>query len=276
MEKAKEIIEERKAHSVNRKPRYGFRKFSFGLASCMLGFIMYGSPSMVQAAETVLDETAVQNVEKQNEDKAIIDDVNNDVEGAEDELEISTEEGFQALKETNGSSEATEGSEHNGVISNAEITIGGTDNGEKTTTVNPTANDDRTDSENTDLNLITRIDFDIPEGTKAGSTFDVLISDNVNFNGIVKDEDVPSVFYNGDEIATGEKLTGEKRGYKYTFIDAVNNLADIRVRLEYPLFIDPKKVPNDSKKETVKVTLAGEDGTVIREKAKDYKVEYVE
>ena len=189
----------------------------------------------------------------------------------EDTLEVSDQADPQQLK---SEAEATPISAENGVITNVEITIGGAKNGENTTTVNPTSTADRIDRDDTDLNLHTRIDFDIPEGTKSGSTFDIEISDNVNFNGIVKEEEIPDVEYNGDSIATGKKLDGDKRGYRYTFNDTVNDLTDIRVRLEYPLFIDPKKVPNNSDKETVTVSVADDKGTVIKDESKDFKVEY--
>ena len=41
----------RKAQPMHQQPRYGMRKLSVGLASCVLGFILYASPTVVQAAE---------------------------------------------------------------------------------------------------------------------------------------------------------------------------------------------------------------------------------
>ena len=154
-------------------------------------------------------------------------------------------------------------------ITNVEITIGGAKNGEKTEIVNPTALPKRTNEGNTDINLEARVDFDIPEGTKAGRTFDFEVSDNVNLHGILVDEDkaVP-VEYDGVEIATGTKLTDGRRGYRYTFNKNVDGLKDIRVRILYPLWIDPDEVPLNSEKETVTVKVAGEQAS------KDYKIEY--
>ena len=214
-------------------------------------------------------EDQAADVEEKEADAAPI--VENEVVETEETLEASDQADPQQLK---SEAEATPISAETGVITDVEITIGGAHNGEKTTTVNPTASADRIDGEDTDLNLHTRIDFDIPEGTKSGSTFDILISDNVNFNGIVKEEEVPDVEYNGDVIATGEKLDGDKRGYRYTFNENIDDLTDIRVRLEYPLFIDPEAVPNDSEKETVTVSVADDKGTVIGENSKDFAVEY--
>lgn len=223
--------------------------------------------------QKALVEEVVAEIETQDEAEATPAEAKLEEKDAE-ELEVSDQVDPTVQKEAGSEAEATPISAETGVIKNVEITIGGADNGDKTTTVNPTASDDRIDGEDTDLNLKTRIDFDIPEGTRSGSTFDIIISDNVNFNGIVKEEKIKPIEYNGDEIATGEKLTGDKRGYKYTFNENIDNLTDIRVRLEYPFFIDPKAVPGDSQKETVKVSLAGEDGTVIGENSKDFAVEY--
>ena len=227
-----------------------------------------------KSAEVETADSADKDSEDQTSEEKpqAVDAKSSEAEADAQSLELSGEVDPKALK-TDGS-EATPISAETGVIKNVEITIGGADNGDKTTTVNPTASDDRIDGEDTDLNLKTRIDFDIPEGTRSGSSFEILISDNVNFNGIVKEEKIKAVEYNGEEIATGEKLTGEKRGYKYTFNENIDDLTDIRVRLEYPLFIDPKAVPGDSPKETVKVSLASEDGTIIGENSKDFAVEY--
>ena len=178
-------------------------------------------------------------------------------------------------------------------ITNVEITIGGAKNGEKTEIVNPTALPERTNGGNTDINLEAQVDFDIPEGTKHGKTFDFVVSDNVNLHGVLKsEEEGQPVVFDGEEIATAERLTDGRNGYKYTFNEKVDNLKDIRVRIIYPLFIDPDKVPMGTKeyeigedgkykldnegnpilkadnKEKVSVTVAGKTAS------KDYTVEY--
>lgn len=59
MDKFKEIIENKKQKS-NRKPRYGTRKLSIGLVSCVLGYAMLISPSVALADETNETETAIE------------------------------------------------------------------------------------------------------------------------------------------------------------------------------------------------------------------------
>lgn len=63
MNKFKEIIEMKKQKSASRKPRYGTRKLSIGLVSCVLGYAMLVSPSVALADEAneqpIAEETAV-------------------------------------------------------------------------------------------------------------------------------------------------------------------------------------------------------------------------
>ena len=119
------------------------------------------------------------------------------------------------------------------------------------------------------------------------------MSDNVNLHGVLESETKGKpVVFDGEEIATAEKLTDGRNGYKYTFNEKVDGLKDIRVRIIYPLFINPDKVPMGTKeyeigddgkyvldekgnpvlkadnKEKVSVTVAGKTAS------KDYTVEY--
>ena len=49
MENLKKIIESKKLKSSDKKPRYGTRKLSVGLVSCMLGYFVFMSPTVVNA-----------------------------------------------------------------------------------------------------------------------------------------------------------------------------------------------------------------------------------
>ena len=52
MDKIREIIEEKKKKGEEKKPRYGIRKLSVGLISCMLGFVLcFSTPVFVNATE---------------------------------------------------------------------------------------------------------------------------------------------------------------------------------------------------------------------------------
>ena len=392
MDKFKEIIENKKQKSASRKPRYGTRKLSIGLVSCVLGYAMLVSPTVSLADEAINEPVAeeeanpeqeeeteeenkeeaqevaspaseeapveeeptkeVENVEKsESENEALNQDLKedeiketNDVvlaeelqespsedeakEGLASEKEESSEETpaeeaekklvtldeYNALqeeedekdnKEDNTDAKALEISEEpnpeavqagdttEDAITNVEIKIGGAVNGDKTDTVNPTALPNRVKEGTTDINLEAQVDFDIPEGTKHGKTFDFVVSDNVNLHGVLESETKGKpVVFDGEEIATAEKLTDGRNGYKYTFNEKVDGLKDIRVRIIYPLFINPDKVPMGTKeyeigddgkyvldekgnpvlkadnKEKVSVTVAGKTAS------KDYTVEY--
>ena len=441
MEKLREFIEKKKEKSASRRPRYGTRKLSVGLVSCVLGYCIFFSPTVVSAAvedgsetasirveasadtsdsdsESESDETkavetpsaatnevespqakasvsevadeapavaetpvaeaekeapAEEVVEAEKEEPAISEEKSEpvveenaetkevfkkeEIEAPKANKEANIEETVAADEKENKTEETTQTAEKNkdalkseddkeaivedekveeteaakvektetqaepaskevaneelllnekpepealqageteeDAITNVEITIGGAKNGEKTEIVNPTALPERTNGGNTDINLEAQVDFDIPEGTKHGKTFDFVVSDNVNLHGVLKsEEEGQPVVFDGEEIATAERLTDGRNGYKYTFNEKVDNLKDIRVRIIYPLFIDPDKVPMGTKeyeigedgkykldnegnpilkadnKEKVSVTVAGKTAS------KDYTVEY--
>ncbi|WP_062551721.1 SdrD B-like domain-containing protein [Peptoniphilus phoceensis] len=391
MEKLKEFIEKKKEKSASRKPRYGTRKLSVGLVSCVLGYCIFLSPTVVSAQvadgevseSTQISETReVSETSKASDTEAVesskvespakeiasetssrevtevaektetpvkevaeveekkVAEVSEDVveekavEGRETaDQAMSREEAPEEITEEEVSEEAVENKEteveeteeakieereevdplkeelqlneeedpealaageiEEDAITNVEITIGGAKNGDKTEIVNPTALPDRIKEGTTDINLEAQVDFDIPEGTKQGETFDFVVSDNVNLHGVLESETKGQpVVFDGEEIATAEKLTDGRNGYKYTFNEKVDGLKDIRVRIIYPLFIDPDAVPMGTKeyvigedgkyvlddegnpvlkadnKETVSVTVAGKTAS------KDYTVEY--
>ncbi|QQE46503.1 Ig-like domain-containing protein [Peptoniphilus harei] len=63
MEKLREFIEKKKEKSASRRPRYGTRKLSVGLVSCVLGYCIFFSPTVVSAAVEDGSETASIRVE---------------------------------------------------------------------------------------------------------------------------------------------------------------------------------------------------------------------
>ena len=240
-------------------------------------------PDEAQTDET---ETADKDLETESEEEPQVDEAKESEAKAVDAPKLDVSEEVNPEAQQAGETEED-------AITNVEITIGGAKNGEKTEIVNPTALPERTNGGNTDINLEARVDFDIPEGTKHGKTFDFVVSDNVNLHGVLKsEEEGQPVVFDGEEIATAERLTDGRNGYKYTFNEKVDNLKDIRVRIIYPLFIDPDKVPMGTKeyeigedgkykldnegnpilkadnKEKVSVTVAGKTAS------KDYTVEY--
>lgn len=68
MYKFKEIIENKKQKS-NRKPRYGTRKLSIGLVSCVLGYAMLVSPTVSLADEAINEPVAEEEANPEQEEE---------------------------------------------------------------------------------------------------------------------------------------------------------------------------------------------------------------
>ncbi|WP_037584092.1 DUF1542 domain-containing protein, partial [Streptococcus equi] len=82
MEKLRKFIESKKMKSSSKKPRYGIRKLSVGVVSCMIGWsIFFGSPVVVQAAEleTSLSDTFVE--ESQKDSDTVAEETHEDLNG---------------------------------------------------------------------------------------------------------------------------------------------------------------------------------------------------
>ena len=80
MEKLKEFIEKKKEKSASRKPRYGTRKLSVGLVSCVLGYCIFLSPSVVnaQVAEGASEESAPAAIERSVDSTEAVEKDNSD------------------------------------------------------------------------------------------------------------------------------------------------------------------------------------------------------
>lgn len=81
LEKLREFIEKKKEKSASRRPRYGTRKLSVGLVSCVLGYCIFMSPTVVsaQVGEGVSEPTSSTSIE------ARVDTSDSDSESESDE-----------------------------------------------------------------------------------------------------------------------------------------------------------------------------------------------
>ena len=61
MEKLKEVLEAKKLKAAGKRPRYGMKKLSVDLVSCVLGYFVFFSPTIVnaQAEETQVEPTQI-------------------------------------------------------------------------------------------------------------------------------------------------------------------------------------------------------------------------
>ncbi|MBA8762886.1 SdrD B-like domain-containing protein, partial [Staphylococcus coagulans] len=104
------------------------------------------------------------------------------------------------------------------------------------------------------LNL--KLSAKLPENTRKGDFFEVVLSDNINTNGISVDKKVANILLeNQSDVLAKSEVVGNK--IKYTFTDIVNKKTNVNVNLELPLFIDTSKVLN-SKNITVKAEVGNQ------------------
>lgn len=99
MDKLRDFIEKKKKRGQERKPRYGTRKLSIGLVSCMLGYFLIFSPSQAMAAEETSENQIQleQEVEKPPVDTS--DQVQEEVEEIQEVEQVEEVEQVQNLEE---------------------------------------------------------------------------------------------------------------------------------------------------------------------------------
>lgn len=120
------------------------------------------------------------------------------------------------------------------------------------TKVKPLAKDA---GEDYDTILKTAFSFGVPDSITGGDTFEVKVSDNVNLHGISKDPEIDDLYYNGELLAKAE-VQADGRTIIYRFTNYVDKIANIKMNISFPLFIDKVNVPENST-ENVVVTVDG-------------------
>ena len=60
------IITEKKAKSSNERPKYGLRKLTVGVVSCLLGYMMFMTPNVALAEKVEATPAAVEQPAKEN------------------------------------------------------------------------------------------------------------------------------------------------------------------------------------------------------------------
>ena len=102
MEKLREFIEKKKEKSASRRPRYGTRKLSVGLVSCVLGYCIFFSPTVVSAQVGEGSESTSTRVE------ASADTSGGDTESKESSEPAATKENQDSVEATNVENKETE------------------------------------------------------------------------------------------------------------------------------------------------------------------------
>ena len=102
------IITEKRAKSSNERPKYGLRKLTVGVVSCLLGYMMFFTPNVVaaekvdqpQAVEATVESTEVANTENVEEESEQPKEETAEI--AETEKPVSHVEAYSSnAKETN-------------------------------------------------------------------------------------------------------------------------------------------------------------------------------
>ncbi len=120
------------------------------------------------------------------------------------------------------------------------------------TKVKPLAQDA---GEDYDTILKTAFSFNVPDTITGGDTFEVNVSDNVNIRGISQVPEIDDIYYNGQLLAKAE-VQPDGRTIIYRFTSYVDKVANIKMNISFPLFIDEVNVPEDGPQEVV-VTVDG-------------------
>ena len=249
MEKAKKLINDKQLRSANRKPRYGMRKVSFGLASCMLGFMIYAAPTSVNAQEEAMDTAspeqsiASESVETNSTPTETVagevSDEGNPSENAESELEIADLSEAQAVS----APEERAPKDVSNDVQSKYVAL--TEEGHETKgTVKPD------DGEAIGWEVF----FTSPKGTIAGDYFTIDLSDNLSLKGIEPDhENEYPIEIDGTVVAEG--IRTDRSTIKYTFNEHINDQRNVVVSIKGFAYIDKTKVPNNTKNEKISIKL---------------------
>ena len=254
MEKARKIIEDKRVNSTRRKPRYGFRKLSFGLASCMLGFLIYGSSSTAYAAEVNSNNSdTMSGFLPESNDEDISNNTSN-VEENSDAVQDTKDSDFDdsesmttVTSEMNGEAQPviseyrTEPKDVSNEVINKYVAL--TEEGHKTEgTVKPD------DGEAIGWEVF----FTSPKGTIGGDYFTIDFSDNLSLKGIEPDhENEYPIEIDGNVVAEGVRT--DRSTIKYTFNEKINDQRNVVVSIKGFAYIDKTKVPNNSPEEKISI-----------------------
>ena len=99
-EKMIEIIEKKKELSNEKKPKYGTRKLSIGLVSCMLGFTLMISPILSIASDNANEEKISEIVNQEQSQSNSANQVEENIKATENKEELKfTDEQVKELKD---------------------------------------------------------------------------------------------------------------------------------------------------------------------------------
>lgn len=137
------------------------------------------------------------------------------------------------------SANSTTGNDLSNKVTDSKITITTPNNKEakKIKPIEGVANDDY------DTLLNANVEFNVPKKTVENDYFDIDLSNNVSVNGLIEDFNPGALdsYYGPDLIAKADYDKVEKK-LRYTFTKDVEKYGNVKVRTEFPLFIDKQVV----------------------------------
>ena len=255
----KGIIENKKLNGSKNKPKYATRKLSIGLVSCMLGYAFLVLPSsakgeeldnnqaVVEAKKEVtiegsLSEENLEEISKTPSEKAdLIKEEKSEKESLLDNSKEEIVEKNAPILEINDENkvEAVGAGEEERIpkdISN-EVTnkyVSLTEEGHEIKGVVKPDGGEAVGWE---------VSFTTPEGTIAGDTFKIDLSDNLSLKGIEPDhENEYPIEINGEIVAEGKRL--DRSTILYTFNENISKYRNVRASVKGFAYIDKTKVPN--------------------------------
>lgn len=276
MERFAKVLADKKGQSKSKKPKYGLRKLSVGFVSCMLGVSILACPAFALEQAPSADNSDAQKTHELAEDpvttdKSVVEEPkveetgetavavqDKPVEESTPAIEISeTDATDTKVLATNTETAAATITDIEGSIDGASV--------KDVKTVKPLGHYNK--DQNEDMILESDFNFKVPDTVKGGDSFEVKISDNVNLHGVSQTAKAENLMYNGQVLARAE-IQPDGRTIKYVFTDYVSKIADVKMKISLPLFIDKDNVPNDREREKIEVTV---DGTPI---SKELAVKY--
>ena len=255
----KGIIENKKLNGSKNKPKYATRKLSIGLVSCMIGYAFLVLPSSAKAEELDNNQAVVE-AKKEVTIEGSLSEENLE------EISKTPSEKTELIKEEKSEKESLlDNSKEEIVEKNAPILEINDENkveavgaGEEERIPKDISNEVTNKyvsltEEGHEIKGVVKPDdgeavgwevsFTTPEGTIAGDTFKIDLSDNLSLKGIEPDhENEYPIEINGEIVAEGKRL--DRSTILYTFNENISKYRNVRASVKGFAYIDKTKVPN--------------------------------
>ncbi|MGT2933477.1 Ig-like domain-containing protein [Streptococcus catagoni] len=111
--------------------------------------------------------------------------------------------------------------------------------------------------------LYLNYEMKVKSGVKGGDFFTIKIPDQVNVHGISKETSLPDITSEGGTEVLAKGTDGKDGTVKYVFQEIVNTKSNLELHVNFPVFIDPVKVPNDQTNINLVTSINGTKGEKV-------------